>query len=177
MSARHRKKSTTPQQSKRRNKPLTNKHVKIQQSKPPSFKTSTPPPTTTKRTVLSKELSKEITKDKTPVVERNDNGDVIHGITYTGMNKFEYWVKYDDTKPIRYTDNMGRSWGARYNSLGNISDYWDYTGYEEVYKYYANELVICTTSTGMKIKKHVKRIEGKPITRDVFVKTDVDCII
>lgn len=56
-----------------------------------------------------------------------------------------------------------------YNGKGNISLYWDNSGYQEEYRYYARNLIICTTSYGEKIKKKV--VNEKFITRDIFIQS------
>lgn len=118
--------------------------------------------------VLSNELSHEITKDKSPITKRNDNGDLIYSCQYIGYEKFEYNIDYDTSRrPIKYQDSRGASWECIYNGKGNICYYWDNTGYEESYKYYARNLVICTTSFGNKIKKKV--VSNKFITREIFI--------
>lgn len=121
---------------------------------------------------ISHDLSKEITKDKSPIVKRNSFGDVIYNMQYIGDEKFEYWVEYDDNRrPLSYKDTRGCSWYCKYNGKGNICNYWDYSGYQEDYRYYANNLVICTTSFGEKIKKKVIT-NNKFITRDIFIFSD-----
>ena len=83
----------------------------------------------------------------------------------------EYWIEYDECRrPISYKNSRGYSWNCKYNSKGNISSFWDYTGYQEDYKYYARNLVICTTSFGEKIKKRV--ISDNPITRNMFITSE-----
>lgn len=122
---------------------------------------------------LSYSLSKEITMDKTPEVKRNSFGDVIYSMQYIGYEKFEYNIEYDNLRrPLSYIDSRGCSWGCKYNNKGNISHYWDYTGYTEEYRYYANNLVICTTSFGDKIKKRIEKFDGRFITRDIFISSD-----
>ena len=118
---------------------------------------------------FSYNLSKDITKDKTPEIKRNTFGDVIYSMQYIGDEKFEYWVDYDENRrPISYKDTRGHTWNCMYNGKGNISLYWDNSGYQEEYRYYARNLVICTTSFGEKIKKKVSSTE-KFITRDIFI--------
>lgn len=125
----------------------------------------------TPKPTLSYSLSQEITQDKSPVVKRNSFGDVIYSMQYIGYEKFEYWIEYDeDRRPLSYIDTRGCSWKCKYNSKGNICDYWDYSGYQESYRYYKNNLVICTNSFGNKIKKKV--ITNKYVTRDLFISTD-----
>lgn len=120
---------------------------------------------------FSYNLSQDITKDRTPEVKRNVFGDVIYSMQYIGDEKFEYWVEYDkNRRPINYKDTRGRTWDCVYNGKGNISLYWDNSGYQEEYRYYARNLVICTTSFGEKIKKKVSN--DKFITRDVFIQSD-----
>lgn len=124
-----------------------------------------------KKPTFSYNLSRDITKDKTPEVKRNTFGDVIYSMQYVGDEKFEYWVDYDENRrPISYKDTRGHSWNCTYNGKGNISLYWDNSGYQEEYRYYARNLVICTTSYGEKIKKKVNN--DKFITRDVFIQSD-----
>lgn len=125
----------------------------------------------TKKPVISYSLSKDITKDKSPKVKKNTAGDIIYNMQYIGDEKFEYWLDYDEQRrPIKYKDTRGRIWNCIYNSKGNISYYWDNSGYQEIYKYYANELVICTNSFGDKVRKKVRR--NKYITRNVFIAAD-----
>lgn len=115
-------------------------------------------------------LARDITKDKTPKIERNVFGDVTYSMQYIGDEKFEYWVSYNENRcPINYHDTRGRTWDCLYNKKGNISFYWDNSGYQEDYKYYAKNLVICTDSFGSKIKKKVPR--DKPITRELFIQS------
>ena len=121
--------------------------------------------------VISYSLSQEITKDKSPEVKRNTFGDIIYSMQYIGDEKYEYWIEYDECRrPISYKNSRGYSWNCKYNSKGNISSFWDYTGYQEDYKYYARNLVICTTSFGEKIKKRV--IADNPITRNMFITSE-----
>lgn len=122
-----------------------------------------------KKPVISYNVSKEITKDKSPETKRNSHGDIIYCKKYVGDEKFEYWIEYNDNHcPIYYHNTRGYEWRCRYNNKGNISDYWDNTGYEEQYKYYINNIIICTTSFGEKIKKVINRSE-RLITRDIFI--------
>lgn len=154
-----------------------NKHSNQQpKTKKPVFKRPSYMPILKPKLIISDQLSREITKDKTPVIERDELGNITHGTIYIGDDKLDYYIDYIDRRPIRYRDTRGRSWWIKYNSLGNISMYWDYTGYTEEYRYYANELVICTTSFGNKIKKHIKREPNKYISRDVFINTPDDYI-
>lgn len=123
------------------------------------------------RRTLSYGLAQDITKDKSAEVKRDTHGNVIYNGIYVDDEKFEYWVDFDENnRPFQYRDSRGNSWKCMYNSMGNISVYWDNSGYEEYYKYYANNLVICTTSYGDKIKKRIER-GSRPITRDVFINT------
>lgn len=120
---------------------------------------------------FSYNLSQDITKDKTPEVKRNTFGDVVYSMQYIGDEKFEYWIEYDENRrAISYKDTRGHSWNCIYNGKGNISLYWDNSGYQEEYRYYARNLVICTTSFGEKIKKRVSN--DKFITRDIFIQSD-----
>lgn len=129
-------------------------------------------PSSGQRQTLSYSLSQDITKDKSPEVKRNSHGDVIYSMKYIGDEKLEYWVDFDEkNRPTHYRDSRGNDWKCMYNSKGNISIYWDNTGYEEYYKYYANNLVICTTSFGEKIKKCIDR-ESRFITRDIFINSN-----
>lgn len=123
------------------------------------------------KSTISYSLSQDITKDKTPELKRNQFGDVIYSMQYNGDEKFEYWVDYDDNRrPLKYRDSRGYSWGCTYNGKGNLSCYFDNTGYREDYRYYARNLVICTSSFGDKIKKCVK--SKNYITRDAFIMSD-----
>lgn len=128
------------------------------------------------RQTLSYGLSQDITKDKSPEVRRNSHGDVVYSMKYVGDEKFEYWVDFDENnRPTRYNDSRGNSWRCMYNGIGNISEYWDSTGYEEHYRYYANNLIICTNSFGIKTKKRIDR-SSRFITRDIFVNAEENCI-
>ena len=121
-----------------------------------------------KKPNISYKLSQDITRDKSPEIKRNINKDVIYNMVYIDDEKFEYWVEYDEKcRPIYYYNSRGYEWKCKYNNKGNISDYWDNTGYQEQYKYYMNNIVICTTSFGNKIKKIIDR--NRIITRDVFI--------
>lgn len=118
--------------------------------------------------VVSHNLSKDITKDRSPEVKKNRYGDIIYSMMYVEDEKFEYWVDYDEKRrPIKYKDSRGYTWSCIYNSKGNIHKYWDNSGYSEEYRYYANNLIICTNSIGNKIKKYINR--NRYITRDVFI--------
>lgn len=152
--------------SRSRKRKSHTKYPKYKHSELKNKSYMTPKPT------ISYSLSKEITKDKSPEIKRNQFGDVIYNMQYIGYERFEYWVEYDNCRrPISYRDTHGCSWNCKYNGKGNISSYWDYSGYQEDYRYYANKLVICTTSFGDKIKKKVIS-NGRPITRDLFISSD-----
>lgn len=124
-----------------------------------------------KEPVLSHRLSIELTKDRSPILRKNKNGDITYSMQYVGDEKYEYWIVYDDSRrPIKYIDSRGYTWSCTYNSKGNISTYWDNSGYSEVYRYYANGLVICTNSYGVKTKKKITRDERlKFISRNSFI--------
>lgn len=141
------------------------KHTKYNYGSPSNTRPSVPKPT------ISHSVSKDLTKDKSPKVERNTFGDVTYSMQYVGDEKFEYWITYDESRrPLSYKDTRGQSWNCKYNSKGNIANYWDYSGYQEDYRYYINNIVICTTSFGEKIKKRIKT--DKFITRDTFILSD-----
>ena len=124
-----------------------------------------------KKPLISYQLSKEITKSKLPEVKRDTCGNVLYSSQYIGDEKFEYWIDYnDDRQPVSYRDSRGNEWKCKYNSNGNISNFWDNTGYEEVYNYYKNDVVISTDSYGIRIRKVIDRERCK-ITRDVFLNT------
>lgn len=122
-----------------------------------------------KKPPISYQLSKEITKSKLPEVKRDTCGNVLYSSQYIGDEKFEYWMDYnDDRQPVSYRDSRGNEWKCKYNSIGNISNFWDNTGYEEQYNYYKNNIVIRTDIYGGKIKKVIDREKYK-ITRDLFI--------
>lgn len=126
---------------------------------------------TQQKPTFSYNLSQDITKDKTPEVRRNAFGEVTYSMQYIEDEKFEYWVEYDkDGRPINYKDTRGYMWNCVYNAKGNISLFWDNSGYQEEYRYYARNLVICTTSFGEKIKKKIVSNE-RFITRDLFIQS------
>jgi YD repeat-containing protein len=117
---------------------------------------------------VSNKLSYEITKDKSPIVRYNAVGDIVYSMQYIGDEKFEYWLEYDnENRIIGYLNSRGEEWRCKYNSKGNISDFWDNTGYFEKYSYYKNGLIIREDSSGEKVKKHIVRTI--PITREVFI--------
>ena len=125
--------------------------------------------TNKKQSPVSYKVNKELTKNKMPESKRDQHGNIIYASQYVGDEKFEYWIDYnDDNQPIRYHDSRGSQWNCKYNSKGNISDFWDSSGYEEKYSYYKNNTVICTTSYGESIKKTIERT-NMGITRDIFI--------
>lgn len=120
---------------------------------------------------VSFKVSQELTKSKAPEVKRDASGNIIYSSQYIGDEKFEYTVEYNsDKQPVHYNDSRGGEWWIKYNSKGNISNFWDNTGYEEVYNYYKNDIVISTDSFGTSTKKIIDRERCK-ITRDVFLNT------
>lgn len=125
-----------------------------------------------KQPIVSYQVSKDITKNREPEIKRDSRGNVIYSSQYLGDDKFEYWVDYDVyNRPIKYTNSRGYEWSCLYNSKGNISKFWDNTGYEETYKYYANNLVICTDSFFNRTRKNIDKSRGY-ITREVFLMSE-----
>lgn len=114
-------------------------------------------------------IKNEITRDKTPVIEKDNNGNVTHKIIYTGESKQEYWIEYDSNLPIHMYSISGYECWWKYNNVGNISDFWDNTGYQEKYKYYKNDIVICTNNYNENTKKVINRNKYKYITRELFM--------
>ena len=122
-----------------------------------------------KQAPVSDSVMVDITKNREPIVKRNPRGDVIYSAKYVGDEKFEYWVEYDTcARPLAYCDSRGYEWKCKYNTKGNISDFWDNRGYTERYCYYANNLIVREDSFGNKVKKHIPR--DKFITRETFLK-------
>lgn len=123
-----------------------------------------------KQPPVSYNVSKDITKNKLPEIKRNTIGEVIYSSQYIGDEKFEYWVEYDESGfcPVRYHDSRGYEWKCKYNSKGNISDFWDNTGYQEAYLYYTGNTVVRIDSFGCKVKKRIDRTQRR-ITRTVFI--------
>ena len=118
---------------------------------------------------VSFKVSQDITKNKNPEVKRDTSGNIIYASQYIGDEKFEYWIEYNANKqPIHYQDSRGNEWNCKYNSKGNISNFWDNTGYDELYSYYKNDIVIRTNSFSESVKKIIDRERCK-ITRDVFI--------
>ena len=122
-------------------------------------------------TPVSYKVSKDLTKNKSPEVKRDTSGNVIYASQYIGDEKFEYWIEYNSNKqPIHYHDTRGNEWWVKKKKKNNICNFWDNTGYEEVYNYYKNDIVIRVDSYGGSIKKIIDRERCK-VTRDIFINT------
>ena len=120
---------------------------------------------------LNYDLIMDIVRNRMPETRRNAFGDIIYSKQYIGDEVFEYWVTYDEFKrPVKYKDSRNHYWCCDYNTKGNIMYFEDNSGYNETYRYYAKNLVICNTNQGEKIKKRV--VSKKFITRDIFVQSE-----
>jgi len=121
---------------------------------------------------VSYNVCKDITKNKEPKEKRDKHGNIIYASMYVGDELLEYWVEYNNLcQPVYYYDSRHNWWKCKYNNHNNIAYYWDNTGYEEIYNYYRNNVVIRTDSFGNKVKQVIDI--NKLITRDLFITSNI----
>ena len=101
-------------------------------------------------------------------VSKNRKGNVTDKETTNNSVTRSYHIDYNENNnPEHYVSNYGYESWTKYNNRGNIAEYWDNTGYREVYTYYRNRHVVCETSEGEVIKRQISD-EYPFVTRFIF---------
>lgn len=125
------------------------------------------------KNMIEKRIKHFIDHDSEWWIDYDERGNIIHKkiIYKTPELKgriLEFWIEYNENgNETHFVRNDGFECWCMYNNKGNISSYWDVTGYNEKYTYYRGGVVYRETSLGFKEKFYYSE-RNVPLTRNYF---------